>query len=155
MEDDDQTRKPPIPAPPIPDLAERRGRESPISDSESAGIGNREIPRFPIRPGPGIAVPVPGIGVPRAARRGFPGLRLPGKVPAHLKWRFLSTEALELAFTVGSGPAHAPPAPSEGGAGGLGIRTPIGVTLDRYAQIFGRTQRQGHSMSGRATSPMP
>ena len=42
-----------------------------------SGIGNREleIPRFPIRPpGPGIAVPGLGIGVPRAARRGFPGL---------------------------------------------------------------------------------
>jgi hypothetical protein len=31
------------------------GRESPIPDS--AGIGNRETPRFPIRPGPGIRVP--------------------------------------------------------------------------------------------------
>jgi hypothetical protein len=41
-----QTRKSPIPVPPIPDLAGKRGRESPIPDS--AGIGNREIPRFPI-----------------------------------------------------------------------------------------------------------
>ena len=156
MEDDDQTRKSPIPATPIPDLAGKRGG-SPIPDSAVLlvlVIGNRQIPRFPIRPGPGTAVPGPGIGVLRAARRGFPGL--PGKVPAHLKcqWRFLSTEALELAFTVGPGPAHAPPAPSEGGAGGLGIRTPVGVTLDRYAQIFGATQRQAHSMSGRAMSPM-
>jgi hypothetical protein len=48
MEDDDQTRKSPIPVPPIPDLAGRE-LESPIPDS--AGIRNREIPRFPIRPG--------------------------------------------------------------------------------------------------------
>ncbi len=41
-----QTRKSPIPVPPIPDLAGKRGRESPIPDSESAGIGNREPP-FP------------------------------------------------------------------------------------------------------------
>jgi hypothetical protein len=44
-----QTRKSPIPVPPIPDLAGNRpgGRESPIPDS--AEIGNREIPRFPIK----------------------------------------------------------------------------------------------------------
>ena len=47
----DQTRKSPIPVPPIPDLAGNRGRESPIPDS--AEIGNREIPRFPIWPGIG------------------------------------------------------------------------------------------------------
>jgi hypothetical protein len=42
-----QTRKSPIPVPPIPD---RFGRES---GRESAEIGNREIPRFPIWPGIG------------------------------------------------------------------------------------------------------
>ena len=88
MEDDDQpetVRKSPIPVPPIPDLAAgETGRESPIPDS--AGIGNREIPRFPIRPGPGIAVPGPGIGVPRAARRGFPGLApAASDVPHHVR----------------------------------------------------------------------
>ena len=43
-----QTRKSPIPVPPIPDSAGKRGRESPIPDS--AGIGNREPP-FPDSPG--------------------------------------------------------------------------------------------------------
>jgi hypothetical protein len=73
MEDDDQTRKSPTPVPTIPRRFGREtGRESPIPDS----AGNREVPRFPIRPGPGIAVPGPGIAVPPpgAARRGFPGL---------------------------------------------------------------------------------
>ncbi len=41
------------------------GRKPLIPDS--AGIGNRETPRFRIRPGPVIAVPGPGIGVPRHA----------------------------------------------------------------------------------------
>ncbi len=62
MEDDDQTRKSPIPATPIPDFAGKRGG-SPIPDSAVLlvlVIGNRQIPRFPIRPGPGTAVPVPG-----------------------------------------------------------------------------------------------
>jgi hypothetical protein len=41
----------------------------PIPDSDLSwpGIGNRETGRFAIRPGPGI-------GVPGAVRRGFPGL---------------------------------------------------------------------------------
>ncbi len=80
MKDDDQTRtrKSPIPRrfPGDSRFGRREtGRESPIPDS--AGIGNREIPRFPIRPGPGLGIAVPGppgMGVPRAARRGFPGL---------------------------------------------------------------------------------
>jgi hypothetical protein len=82
MEDDDQpeTQKSraaiQVPVAPIPDfkVGPETGRESPIPDS--AGIGNREMPRFPIRPGPGIAVPGPGPPgggnrwgrVPRAAR---------------------------------------------------------------------------------------
>ena len=41
-------RKSPAPVPLILDLAGKRGRESPTPDSESAGIGNWEIPRFPI-----------------------------------------------------------------------------------------------------------
>ncbi len=69
--DDDQT-----PAEWTPNLLNSRspdsrfqvGRERPgegIPDSRSAGIGNREVPRFPIRPGPGIAGPgnSAGIGV--------------------------------------------------------------------------------------------
>jgi hypothetical protein len=60
MEDDDQpeTRKSrapiQVPVPPIPDLAGKRG-------------GN---PRFPIRPGPGIAVPGPAAGIAGAGSRG-------------------------------------------------------------------------------------
>ncbi len=58
MEDDDQTRRK-VPNSRSPDsrlgFGRETGRETPIPDS--AGIGNREIPRFPIRPGPGIAVP--------------------------------------------------------------------------------------------------
>ena len=55
-----QTRKSPIPVPPIPDWAGNRGgnpRRAPIP----VGIGrNRETgnPRFPILPGTGIAVPI-------------------------------------------------------------------------------------------------
>jgi hypothetical protein len=51
-----QTRKSPIPVPPIPDLAGTRGRESPIPDS--AGIGNREPP-FPDSVGNGNRGPSP------------------------------------------------------------------------------------------------
>ncbi len=75
-----------IPVPPaggpIPDLAGNRGGnprfpippksgngESPIPDSTA--IGKQGIPRFPIRPGPGIGVP---IMMAARAGRGFPGL---------------------------------------------------------------------------------
>jgi hypothetical protein len=60
MEDDDQTR-PEVPNSRSPDFprfptGRETRRESPNPDS--AGTGNRDqIPRFPIRPGPGIAVP--------------------------------------------------------------------------------------------------
>jgi hypothetical protein len=55
---------------PFPRFGRETGGESPIPDF--AGIGNREIPRFPIRPGPGIAVPGPGSG-----SRGPPGISWP------------------------------------------------------------------------------
>ncbi len=56
---------------PIPDWPDSR-----LAGNHMIGTRNRETARgrFPIRPGPGIAVPVPGIGVPGAARRGFLGL---------------------------------------------------------------------------------
>jgi hypothetical protein len=69
-----QTRKSPIPVPPIPDLAGNREFPPGIGDSRrESGIGESPIPDsarspcFTIRPGPGI-------GVPMAAGRGFPGL---------------------------------------------------------------------------------
>ena len=58
MEDDDQTRKSPIPVPRFP-IWPGNGEGIPLPDS--AGTGNR---------GPGTGK----IGVPQAARRGFPGL---------------------------------------------------------------------------------
>jgi hypothetical protein len=48
------------------------GENGGFPDSRLAGNRDREIPRFPIRPGTGI-------GVPGAAGRGFPGLS--GKNP--------------------------------------------------------------------------
>jgi hypothetical protein len=63
-----QTRKSPIPVPPIPDLAGNRGRESPIPDS--AEIGNREIPRFPIWPGNGNRGP----DSPQIGKSGIPSV---------------------------------------------------------------------------------
>ena len=67
MADDDQTRKSPVPGGPVPDLAGKRGGgESPIMMMESR-IGNLKSPisRFGRKS---------GVGFPRAARRGFPGL---------------------------------------------------------------------------------
>ncbi len=83
-DDDDQTRKSPVPVPPIPDLAGIRGGNPPIPDS--AGIGKRErFPPFPESagtgpesrdlPGPGIAGgPSPAGGTPGSHMIGFPGL---------------------------------------------------------------------------------
>ncbi len=85
--------KSPIPVPPIPDhLARNRGLPPGIGGGipDSRFGGNRETanPRFPIMIRPG-----PGIGIPMAAGRGFPGL----VTSASDQIRLVSTEATEAA----------------------------------------------------------
>ena len=46
MEDDDQTRKSPIPVPPIPDLAGKRGGNPRFPTRPESGIGKSPVSRF-------------------------------------------------------------------------------------------------------------
>jgi hypothetical protein len=46
MEDDDQTRKSPIPVPPVPDLAGNRGGNPRFPTRPASGIGKSPVSRF-------------------------------------------------------------------------------------------------------------
>ena len=46
MEDDDQTRKSPIPVPPIPDLAGKRGGNPRFPTRPESGIGKSPVSRM-------------------------------------------------------------------------------------------------------------
>ncbi len=72
MEDEDQTRRSSNSRSPHSRFGRETRRESPIPDPESAGIGNLEIPRFPIRP-PGTGIRGPETGN-RGPAGGTPGI---------------------------------------------------------------------------------
>ena len=68
MEDDDQTRKSPIPVPPIPDLAGKRGGNPRFPTRPESGIGKSPVSRFgrdrESRPRPGTGNRGPAGGMP-------------------------------------------------------------------------------------------